>query len=70
MSQSGGPSAAKRVVPAKPNIYTVLAVVATVILGTGVGFVLNYSSKLTGEKNPWYVVPPTADQQSTQPASN
>lgn len=67
MSQAGGPSVGKRVVPAQMNIYTVLAVVATLALLVGVGFVWKTSSELTGEKNPWYVEPDTADQASVRP---
>ncbi len=58
---------AKRTAPASPNIYTVLAVVATLVLGFGVGIVINFSSKLTGQSNPWYVEPKTANQQSVVP---
>lgn len=68
MSQAGGPSASRRVVPAQMNIYTVLAVVATLALLVGIGFVWNVSSKITGQQNPWYIEPNTADQNSIQPA--
>lgn len=59
----------QRIVPAKMNIYTVLAVVATLVLLAGIGVVWSQSSKLTGQNNPWYVEPATANQQSTVPAS-
>ena len=67
MSQAASPSANKRVVPAQMNIYTVLAVVATLALGVGIGFVWNISNKLTKQKSPWYVEPATSDQTSVQP---
>ncbi len=67
MSQAGSASTGRRVVPAQMNIYTVLAMVATIALGVGVGFVWNISSKLTTQKNPWHVEPATADQASVQP---
>ncbi len=66
MSQAGGPSSGKRIVPAKMNIYTVLAAVATLVLLVGVGFVWNYSKQLTGQDNPWHVEPKTSDQQSVR----
>ena len=65
MSQAGI-STGRRVVPAKMNIYTVLAAVATVVLLAGLIFVMNYSSKLTGQGNPWHVEPATADQASVK----
>jgi hypothetical protein len=57
----------KRVVPAQMNIYTVLAVVATLALIVGVGFVIKTASDLSGDKNPWHVEPDTADQASVRP---
>ncbi len=60
----------KRVVPPAMNIYTVLVLVAFLALAVGVAVVFNFSTKLSGQKNPWYVLPATADQQSVAPAGS
>jgi hypothetical protein len=65
MNQAG-----KRVVPAQMNIYTVLALVATLALGVGVAFVWKISSEHTGQKSPWYVEPKTKDQASVTPPAS
>ncbi len=61
---------AKKVVAPGMNIYTVLAIVAAVAFGVGIGFVMNYSKKLSGKENPFYVEPKTADQKSGSPSGN
>lgn len=68
MSQLGGASSGKRVVPAQANIYTVLVVIATLVLIVGIGFVWKTAGEMTGQSNPWYVEPATANQASVQPA--
>ena len=60
----------KKIVPAKMNIYTVLAVVATVALIIGIGFLWGANGKINGGKSPWYIEPKTADQNSVQPAAS
>ncbi|GEM_PF-2295869 len=67
MSQLGGSSSGKRIVPAQANIYTVLAVVATLVLIVGVVFVWKTAGEMTGQGNPWYVEPATANQASVTP---
>lgn len=69
MSQLGG-SSNKRVVPASANIYTVLAVVATIVLIVGIAFVWKTAGEMTGQGNPWYVEPATANQASVTAAAN
>lgn len=49
------------------NIYTVLVLVAFLALAAGTFVVFSISTKLSGQKNPWHVVPATPDQQSVQP---
>ncbi len=49
--QSGPP-------PAKPNVYTVLLVVAFVVLATGVGCMWYLNTEMTGEGNPLHLVEP------------
>ncbi len=46
---TGAPSRPK----AMPNIYTVLALVATLAVGAAVGFVWYYATQLSGQANPF-----------------
>ena len=39
------------------NIYTVLAVIATLALIVGVAYVWNVNTTLTGQGNPMYIIP-------------
>ena len=41
---------------AMPNVYTVLALVATLAAGAAVGFVWYYATHLTGQSNPFFLV--------------
>ncbi len=59
--------AAKKLVAPGMNIYTVLTIVATVALAVGVGFIMQYSKKLTGNSNPYYVEQKNADQKTGLP---
>lgn len=60
----------QRVVPASSNVYTVLALIATLALAFGTIFVAMRNIELTRDvqpnngSNPWYVHPQSADQQS------
>lgn len=45
-----------RKLKAVPNVYTVLALIATLALGVGVGFVWHYATQMTGESNPFFFV--------------
>ena len=42
----------------KPNIYTVLLVVAAVVLATGVGFMWHLNTQMTGEGDPFHLEEP------------
>ena len=63
-----------RTVPARPNVYTVLAIVATVALAVAIGFVWTSNLEMTRHEqqkanpgasaSPWYIVPATPDQAS------
>lgn len=54
----------KRVVPARANVYTVLSAIACIALIATSVFIFSKSKELTGEDNPFYVRPLTADQKS------
>ena len=73
MTQLGGPMP-RRTVPARPNVYTVLAVVAFLALTAATVFVWTKNIEMTQSdqpkegSNPWYVVPQTQDQKSVSGA--
>jgi len=45
-------------VPARSNIYTVLALVGVLALAVGIGFVVYKNNDLTGKGNPFEVLEP------------
>ena len=42
-----------------PNIYSVLAIVATLALAIAFGFVAYHNTQMTGQSNPFVVVQPS-----------
>ncbi len=54
----------KRVVPARANIYTVLSAIACIALIVTSVFIFSKSKELTGQDNPFFVKPLSADQKS------
>ncbi len=59
----------KRVVPARANVYTVLSAIACIALIAASVFIFMRSKDLTGQDNPFYVVPLTQDQKSVRTGS-
>lgn len=49
--------AIKKKVPPRINIYTALTFLAVVVLAVGIGFLMNYSPKVSGESSAWFVAP-------------
>ena len=45
-----------RKVKAGPNVYSVLAIVATLALGLAFGFVAYHNTQMSGDSNPFKVV--------------
>ena len=48
--------------PARSNVYTVLALAAALVLIAGIVFVVLESKELTGESNPWKLLPEATSQ--------
>lgn len=57
MSQNPG-SPIVRKTQAKPNVYSVLAIVATLAVGLAFGFVAYHNSQISEQGNPFKVVEP------------
>lgn len=55
MSQAPVPMATVRRVPG--NIYTVLALIALLALGFGIGYVAYKNMQMTGSRNPFEILP-------------
>lgn len=55
MSQAPAPIAPIRRIPG--NIYTVLALIALLALGCGIGFVAYKNMQMTGSSNPFEILP-------------
>ena len=47
--------------PPKPrsNVYTILALVAAILLGTGFGLLYKANTDMTGESNPMHIYKPS-----------
>ena len=43
--------------PASSNVYTVLALIALLILIAGIVIVIMKAQEITGQSNPWHLVP-------------